>query len=154
MLVKRLGIFNNKTYTNPVKFLLSSPCQLGIWYFKGFSRPVPVMGHWLSLSTQSTKPNILYQDMKHFGVFLYITFTSFQQYAGSSLNDHNFVTSLDEYLPCSLKLSTLLCFFCGVGVSDPPTLDEDFSTEGGLSSIMSADANGGLLGLLNLQRCI
>jgi len=59
--------------------------------------------------------------------------------------------SEDSTSSCSLKLSTLLCFFGGVAVSDPPTLDEDFSSDGGLSSIMSADANGGLFGLLNLD---
>ena len=57
---------------------------------------------------------------------------------------------LSVRVPCSLRLSRLLCFFCIVGVSEPPTLDEDFSSVGGLMSNMSAEASGGLFGLLNL----
>lgn len=56
----------------------------------------------------------------------------------------------EEYLFCSFKLLILLCFFCGMGVFDFFIFDEDFRSDGGLSSIVFVDVNGGLLGFFNL----
>ena len=55
-------------------------------------------------------------------------------------------------VPWSRKLSTLLCFFWAVGVSEPPAVDEVFNEQGGLISSISAEARGGLLTLLNLWK--
>ena len=71
-----------------------------------------------------------------------------------TISSNTFCFNLATTAPCSLKLSKLPYFFCGVSESEPPKLEDAFCSIviGGLRSSASAEASGGLRGLRKLWK--